>query len=45
MRVKKLGVLVAAAIFALAFAGCSNNSATPAPAAASPAAAAASPAA
>ena len=44
MRVKKLGVLFAAAIFALAFAGCNNNSATPAPAA-SPAAAAGSPAA
>jgi hypothetical protein len=39
MRMKKLGVLFAAAIFALAFAGCSSNSATPAPAAESPAAA------
>ena len=36
MRVKKLGVLFAAAIFALAFAGCSS-SATPAPVAESPA--------
>ncbi len=38
MRVKKLGVLFAAAIFALAFAGCSSNNPTPAPVAESPAA-------
>ena len=31
MRLKKLSALFAAAIFALAFAACSNNAATPAP--------------
>ena len=38
MRVKKLGALFAAAIFALAFAACSNTAATPAPVVESPAA-------
>lgn len=45
MRVKKLSALFAAAIFALAFAACSNNAATPAPAADTPAPVAESPAA
>jgi hypothetical protein len=45
MRVKKLGVLFAAAIFALAFAGCSSSTATPAPAVGTPVVAPASPAA